>query len=170
MKKYCLLVLAVLLSLGLMVGNAHAVTTNPFPPRSENNTPYVTLQYDEVAKSVFGWDEQPFSFLWLPTLNSALTLDITNTWKYEGSVVATENLSYSGTSYKDWVGLSNWFDAGVRKPGNWSVTVDWGYHGSKYQACCNETPFTITPEPIGAILFGLGVGVFGFLGLRNAKK
>ena len=165
MKKFCFFVLALSLGIGLTAG---LVFADSAPPRATAGTPYMTLNLSETAKTQFGWDETPYLFLWLPIVDATKTLNITNIWKFGNTVVDTQNLTSSITPLKDWFTLSDWLTE--RQVGDWSVTTTWGYDDSKYKICCQETKFTITPEPISAALFLIGAGFFGASRFRKNKN
>ena len=159
MKKYSLAVLLLMSSLAFASGMAFADDA-PFPVYQ---TPLTTLNGSDAVKAVFGWDEKPFTFFWFDAsqggdaINPALTLQVTNVWKHEGTIIGTQTDNFAGTpgvtTLKDWIGLDTW--SGVRQTGNWTVDSTWGYVNGTNPMCATSS-FTVTPEPFSAALFLIG--------------
>ena len=172
MKKYCLLFLAAALSFGIMASTGYAQAAYPSIPVPENDNPYMTFASpDTTPQTTFGWNETPFVYLELSGINPGRTLNLQNIWKYGGSVEDTQTFTSTGSSLTDWRGLSNWLGTGLgsRKAGDWTVETTWGYNGSKYTTTAKNA-FSVTPEPVSLVLFGLGAGVLGLSRLRRKKK
>lgn len=119
-----------------------------------------------VSKSTFGWNEKPYAYLLLPDLKDHKDVSIDWTWKYVGSADITISFDRAKSTYlADWQGLDNWFDAGIRKAGQWTLVETWGYQGEGQGNTLTRTnAFTVTPEPFSAALF-----LFGGIALSTRK-
>ncbi|MFH0985867.1 MAG: PEP-CTERM sorting domain-containing protein [Candidatus Omnitrophota bacterium] len=180
-KKKLAVFLGFLLCLGLLTQTGYAYYIDPsdvYPPEAVDYTPFTTLENDESEKTLFGWDEKPFVYSLFDEVDTSRTLNLTRVWKYGTETIATQQESYfdgDGTDYGSgsleiWKGLDNWTGvSGVRKAGDWTVNTEWGYNGSDYTEFAKSS-FTVTPEPVSMVLFGLGAGVLGLAQFRRKKK
>lgn len=105
-------------------------------------TPYL---YYKLSPNTVG--SKVFSFWLSPLSNTSLATEIT-------SIAPDIDAPFDPVS-QGWVSLANWGSIpDSEKIGNWNIT---GYlkTGSIY-ADCVTTSFTVTPEPMSMILYGIG--------------
>jgi hypothetical protein len=150
----------------VLVTNTAFADFNVFMVSSERGT----------EKYTFDWNETPWLYLSLPYSG----LNVTASW-WEAPVL-DGNLFYfvgSGPSSNQEIWLSldsgvdafgnpiDWFD--VRQIGEWHITV--GYFYADGSLGTASTRFTVTPEPIGSILFITGGATLAIkYYLRRRKK
>ena len=143
---------AVLVFSGLAITTAEAANLNTLL-----NTPYSTLDHSTTQKTVFGWNEQPFIFLRFDSnaLDTDDTLKITWKWFPTGGPVVSFQKEFLHSFPTDpvslWDGVSDW---NLHKQlGEWTVKTKWWNDGNKGK---DTVHFTVTPEPLGALLIMVG--------------
>jgi len=167
-----------LLSIGILIvalsGNVYAT-----PPWLDPSLgPYMTDEESTTAKEnqTFGWDETPFVFLQFDVddLNTNNSLSLCHIWEHESKNPWTwewETITDfpKTNSLNFWGSIDNWDQ--YKKVGEWTVFVAWNNPaalkcdsggGFGFQ----KINFTITPEPLSAMLFVIGGAVL----LHNRRR
>ena len=139
------------------------------PPLEPTLGVYMTDEHSTVKKSTFGWNEQPFAFLQFDTadINTNKPLEIAWRWKFENTQVSKEFETITNFDHNPlnlWNSLDNW-DL-HKEIGNWTVKAAWknkGRNGGQ-----DHVHFTVTTEPLAAILFPFGG--LALAGLTRRRK
>jgi len=116
-----------------------------------------------VEKTVFAFnDPSPFLYMRLPANGQVFTGSF---WRDPDATIFYTSTTGSTPDRDRWVNLTNW--ATVKKVGEWEVNSNYFYtSGTTGFGTAN---FTVTPEPMSALLFLTG-GVALAAGLRGRKN
>lgn len=172
MKKTLLILFVVGISLFILNSSAFAAGQWNFKTTEKGSSD---------LKTEFGWDEKPFSFLFINQDKFSPVpseLDVKLTWLYGAEEQYLErfyhlswenNLGAAG-NFRIWEDPNRWND--IKQVGDWTAKVSWsanvdGEWTSNYSRTAN---FTVTPEPVSSLLFLIGgISLAGF-GYRRRKK
>ncbi len=136
-----------------------------------------------VETDTFAFDEKPWLHLVIPD-DVDFTWDLTTSaWTAEGSGVPnftipildsfvrdTKNSIYVSFNDNRWFGLNGWQE--IRKTGDWDINA-WSvvFDGFRIAGKFNgDASFTVTPEPVSAVLFWLGGGLLAAQVVRKKRK
>lgn len=124
-----------------------------------------------VEKNTFSLSETPFLFVKLPPVNNERYGEVFTNWIFGSSVQDSANTTGILGQEKFWLSPLNW--SSIAQPGTW--LIDGSYfiikesNDSLKKFGNTSYNFTVTPEPISMMLFGLGGAVLGLVGLRRKK-
>ena len=151
--------------------SAAAQTAQADPPTNLPPTLglYMTDENSLTPKNTFGFNETPFAFLQFDVndLETGKPFKLNWEWEFNDKTVAkiSETVeNFPSDSLNLWNSLTNWNLE--KQVGEWTVFATWknanAGHGS------DVTSFTVTPEPLSAGLFLMGLP-FLAAGLRRRK-
>ncbi|MCK4947514.1 MAG: hypothetical protein KAS46_03960 [Candidatus Aureabacteria bacterium] len=117
-----------------------------------------------TLKNTFGWNEQPWLYLNLPSPTMTFTV---SWWNPDGTSSYYDDFELVTSGDKAWHSLDNWSDVGgPRQLGYWNLRADFSSADGTGTDTAN---FTVTPEPVNSALFLLG-GTFLAFGYRWKAK
>ncbi|MDP2923960.1 MAG: PEP-CTERM sorting domain-containing protein [Candidatus Omnitrophota bacterium] len=171
MKKTLLILFVAGISLFILNSSAFAAAKWDFKTTEKGSSD---------LKTEFGWDEKPFSFLFIDQDKFSPVpseLDIKLTWLYGAEEQYSErfyHLSWSNNlgpkgNFRIWEDPDRWND--IRQVGDWIAKVSWSANvddtwTSNFNKSAN---FTVTPEPLSGILFAVGGVALAFFRKKKSK-
>jgi len=134
---------------------------------------------DRTLRTEFGWDDTPFAYFFVDKdkfLPQPTELDFKLTWLYDGEEQSMErfyhlswdnNLGSAG-NFRIWEAPGQWDS--IKQVGDWQVRAAWSANidGEWTSNYIRTADFTVTPEPISAVLFLLGGA--GMAVLRKSRN
>src|SRR3989338_5646677 len=155
MKKYVLVVAAVILACGLNIGIASATFEEIYTVDNNGST---TLQ------NVYSMSQTPWLYLALP--NQGFHFDVA-IWTDPNNVLAAQTFGPS-TSSQVWFSPFNWNS--IKQPGVWTIAASYLYPFPTPSSGNGVTSLTVTPEPVSSGLFLLGGAALAAAGIRKKLK